>query len=197
MYRIIKILIHWTTPAFVKRKNIQLLFFNYVKTIIYAKSFATCYSEIRRRGNNMTIYDLTVKDENGQSYSMDKYKGKTLLIVNTATKCGFTPQFAELEEIYTEFKDQGLVVLGFPSNQFKQELETGKAAAEACRTTYGVTFPMHSLINVNGSDASPLFSLLKEEAPGLLGESIKWNFTKFLVDRNGKEIGRASCRERV
>lgn len=133
----------------------------------------------------MSIYDYDVTLENGESYSMSKYKGKTLLIVNTATKCGFAPQFEGLEDLYETFKDQDVVVLGFPSNQFKQELKDSQEAAEACRMTYGVTFPMHDINDVNGKKALPLFQYLTAEAPGALGDAIKWNFTKFLVDRNG------------
>lgn len=138
----------------------------------------------------MSIYDIEVVLENGEKYSLDKYKGKTLLIVNTASKCGFTGQFEDLQKLYEKYQDKGLVVLGFPSNQFKQELETGEEAAEACRATYGVTFPMHEIIKVNGKDAHPLFQLLTSEAEGVLGGKIKWNFTKFLIDKDGQVIKR-------
>lgn len=136
------------------------------------------------------LYDFQATLENGDTYSLNKYRGQPLVIVNTATKCGFTPQFKQLEELYQRYKDQGLVVLGFPSNQFKQELATGSEAAKACRTTYGVTFPMHSMTVVNGEHADPLFKFLKHEAPGVLGEAIKWNFCKFLVDRDGNVVER-------
>ncbi|AVI94038.1 glutathione peroxidase [Oenococcus oeni] len=138
----------------------------------------------------MSIYDYKATLENGESYKLDKYKGKIMVIVNTATKCGFAPQFEELEKIYKQFKDSGLVVLGFPSNQFKQELDSSQAAAEACRTTYGVTFPMHEINDVNGKDELPLFSYLKDNAPGAIGKSIKWNFTKFLVKQDGEVVKR-------
>ncbi|KRM13416.1 glutathione peroxidase [Paucilactobacillus suebicus] len=138
----------------------------------------------------MTIYDYEVTKENGETYSMDEYRGHPLVIVNTATKCGFAPQFKQLEEMYEKYKDQGLIVLGFPSNQFHQELEDGKAAAQACRMTYGVSFPMHELHDVNGDDALPLFNYLKDAAPGALGNAVKWNFTKFLVDRDGNVVKR-------
>jgi glutathione peroxidase len=138
----------------------------------------------------MSIYQIEVPQVNGETYKLEAYKGKLLLIVNTATKCGLAGQFDELEVLYKQYKDQGLVILGFPSNQFKQETSTGLAAAEACRLTYGVTFPMHDLVKVNGAEAHPLFKLLTEETKGILGKSVKWNFTKFLVDPEGNIIKR-------
>lgn len=138
----------------------------------------------------MSIYDFEVTLEDGSKYSLNKYKGRPMLIVNTATKCGFAPQFDGLEALYKKYQKAGLIVLGFPSNQFKQELADGHAAAEACRMKYGVNFPMHQLIKVNGQQTAPLFKYLKTEAPGELGKSIKWNFTKFLVDRNGHVVKR-------
>lgn len=138
----------------------------------------------------MSIYDYDVTLENGEKYSMAKYRGKTLIIVNTATKCGFAPQFKQLEAIYQDYKDKDVIVLGFPSNQFKQEVSDSSTAAEACRMTYGVNFPMHTIHDVNGHDALPLFDFLKREAPGTLGKAIKWNFTKFIVNRNGDVVQR-------
>ena len=138
----------------------------------------------------MSIYDFEVTLEDGSKYSLNKYKGRPMLIVNTATKCGFAPQFDGLEALYKKYQKAGLIVLGFPSNQFKQELADGHAAAEACRMKYGVSFPMHQLIKVNGQQRAPLCKYLKTEAPGELGKSIKWNFTKFLVDRNGHVVKR-------
>lgn len=138
----------------------------------------------------MSIYDFSVKLDNGDVYSLEKYQGKVLVIVNTATKCGLAPQFEALETLYQTYKEQGLMVLGFPSNQFKQELATSEEAAAACRLTYGVSFPMHELIAVNGAETASLFDYLKSEAPGTLGQAIKWNFTKFLVDREGRVIER-------
>ena len=140
----------------------------------------------------MTIYDLTVTDSTGDAYQLDRYKGKVMLIANTATKCGLAGQFDDLEALYKKYDHQGLVVLGFPSNQFKQETGTGSDAAEACRLSYGVSFPMHDLVKLNGDDAHPLFKLLTEETKGMLGKSVKWNFTKFLVDRDGNIIKRYS-----
>lgn len=138
----------------------------------------------------MSIYDVEVTLENGETYQLDRYKGKTLLIVNTATKCGLTPQFDDLQTLHEKYNEQGLVVLGFPSNQFKQEVATANQAAEACRLSYGVTFPMHEIVKVNGEDAHPLFKQLTEATKGLLGKSVKWNFTKFLVDKEGNIIKR-------
>lgn len=138
----------------------------------------------------MSIYNINVKLENGAEYSLERYKGKVLLIVNTATKCGFTPQFEELEELYKKYQQDGFVVLGFPSNQFLQELATAKEAAEQCRLSYGVTFPMHEMIKVNGKEAHPLFKYLSSQANGFVGKSIKWNFTKFLIDQDGVVVNR-------
>lgn len=138
----------------------------------------------------MKVYDFEIKDEKGVPFSLKRYEGKVLLIVNTATKCGLAGQFNELEELYKKYHDQGLEVLGFPSDQFKQELSSGNEAAQACRLTYGVTFPMHELVKVNGENAHPLFAYLTEETKGILGKKVKWNFTKFLVDRNGNVVKR-------
>lgn len=138
----------------------------------------------------MNIYDIPVKTEKGEQYELDRYKGQVMMIVNTASKCGFTNQFTELEELYDKYKEEGFIVLGFPSDQFKQELSSGEEAAEFCRLDYGVTFPMHEMVKVNGSEAHPLFKHLSSEAKGLLGQSVKWNFTKFLVDRDGNVIKR-------
>ena len=138
----------------------------------------------------MNIYDIPVKTEKGEQYELDRYKGQVMMIVNTASKCGFTNQFSQLEELYEKYKEEGFVVLGFPSDQFKQELSSSEDAAEFCRLDYGVTFPMHEMIKVNGAEAHPLFKHLSSEAKGLLGQSVKWNFTKFLVDRDGNVIKR-------
>ena len=138
----------------------------------------------------MNIYDIPVKTEKGDSYNLERYKGQVMMIVNTASKCGFTNQFTQLEELYEKHKEEGFVVLGFPSDQFKQELTSGKEAAEFCRIDYGVTFPMHEMIKVNGSEAHPLFKHLTSEKRGFLGQAVKWNFTKFLVDRDGNVVKR-------
>src|SRR5690625_2888354 len=132
----------------------------------------------------MSIYDIEVVLEDGEKYTLDRYKGKVLLIVNTASKCGFTGQFEELQKLHEKYQDQGLIILGFPSNQFKQEVDTASEAATVCRQTYGVSFPMHELVQVNGSDAHPLFKFLTKEARGIIGKKVKWNFTKFLINKN-------------
>ena len=139
-----------------------------------------------------SIYDFSAKDIDGNEQKLDAYRGKTLLIVNVASKCGFTPQYEGLEALYRTFKGQGLVVLGFPCDQFGHQ-EPGDEAEirNFCSLNYDVTFPMFAKIDVNGSNAHPLYKYLKHEAKGLLGsEAIKWNFTKFLVDRDGKVVKR-------
>lgn len=146
-------------------------------------------------GDNMkTIYDFDVKTIDGKSINMSEYKNKVLLIVNVASKCGFTPQYEGLENLYEKYKSKDFVVLGFPSNQFmNQEPGTNEEIKEFCSLTYDVKFPMFSKIDVNGDDTEPLYKYLKEKASGVLGtEAIKWNFTKFLVDKNGKVIERYS-----
>ncbi|RDX35380.1 glutathione peroxidase [Arcobacter sp. HD9-500m-PIT-SAG03] len=142
----------------------------------------------------MNIYDYNVKDINGQEISMSKYKGKVLLIVNVASKCGFTPQYEGLESLYKEYKNEDFEVLGFPSNDFlSQEPGSNEEIKSFCQLTYGVNFNMFSKINVNGKNTDPLFQHLKEAARGILGTTmIKWNFTKFLVDQNGKVLNRYS-----
>ena len=140
----------------------------------------------------MAFYDLSAPLPGGGTQPMADYKGKVLLIVNTASKCGFTPQYEGLEELYRDYKDRGLEILAFPCNQFGAQ-EPGDAAeiANFCSLTYDVSFPLMAKIDVIGSDADPIFKHLKKEAPGLLGStSIKWNFTKFLVDRSGKTVER-------
>lgn len=139
-----------------------------------------------------SIYDFTVDDIEGKPVKLGKYRGKVLVIVNTASKCGFTPQYKGLEELYARLHGRGLEILGFPCNQFGgQEPGTDAEIAQFCELHYAVTFPMFAKIDVNGSDAAPLYRFLKAEAPGLLGsEAIKWNFTKFLVSRDGEHIER-------
>jgi glutathione peroxidase len=139
-----------------------------------------------------SVYDFEVNRLNGDSAKLSEYRGKALLIVNTASKCGFTPQYSGLEELYGKFQARGLEILGFPCNQFgKQEPGGSEEIAEFCSVNYGVTFPMFEKIDVNGKNAHPLYQHLKSAAPGLLGsEPIKWNFTKFLVNREGKVVER-------
>lgn len=139
----------------------------------------------------MKLYDFKVNKLNGQEVSMEDYKGKVLLIVNTASKCGLTPQFEGLESLYKEYKDRGFEVLGFPCNQFaNQEKGSSIEIHEFCQLNYGVSFTMFEKINVNGGDAHPLYKYLKSEAKGILTKDIKWNFTKFLIDSNGKIVKR-------
>ncbi len=139
-----------------------------------------------------TIYDFECKTNDGKSKSLGDYRGKVMLIVNTASKCGLTPQFEGLEELHEKYADKGLAVLGFPCNQFGgQDPGTDAEILNFCQLKYDVKFQMFSKIEVNGGSAHPLYQFLKKEAPGLLGsEGIKWNFTKFLVDRDGKVLER-------
>ncbi|MBB3585947.1 MULTISPECIES: glutathione peroxidase [Sphingomonas] len=140
----------------------------------------------------MTITDFTVKAANGTPASLAAYAGKVLLIVNTASKCGFTPQYEGLEALHRDYADRGFEVLAFPCNQFGAQ-EPGDAAeiANFCTLTYDVTFPVFAKVDVNGGEADPLFDRLKSDAPGVLGsKAIKWNFTKFLIDRAGKVVDR-------
>lgn len=138
----------------------------------------------------MSIYDFEVTKADGTTYSLNDYQGKVLLIVNTASKCGLAPQFEGLEDLYQTYKEQGFTVLGFPSNQFKQELADSEKAEEFCRLDYGVTFPMHQLVSLKGEAIDPLFNYLITEVPGSVGKGIKWNFTKFLINREGNVIQR-------
>jgi glutathione peroxidase len=138
------------------------------------------------------VYDFTANSLDGKPVSLRDYSGKVLLIVNTASKCGFTPQYEGLEALYQKYRDRGLEVLGFPCNQFgAQEPGSAEEIGSFCQKNYGVSFPMFEKIDVNGETAHPLYRWLKSSAKGLLGsEAIKWNFTKFLIDRNGNVIDR-------
>lgn len=135
-----------------------------------------------------TVYDFNADGLDGKPVDLKQYQGKVLLIVNTASNCGFTPQYKGLEAVYRQFKDKGVVVLGFPCNQFgAQEPGSADEIGAFCERNYGVTFPLFGKIEVNGTNAHPLYKHLKSEAPGLMGtEAIKWNFTKFLVGKDGK-----------
>ncbi|WP_079478818.1 glutathione peroxidase [Halobacillus salinus] len=138
-----------------------------------------------------TVYDFTVDKTNGDQQSLADYKGKALIIVNTASKCGLKGQFQELQDLYEKYKDEGLEILGFPSSQFNnQEFEDIDQTTEFCQLNYGVSFPMFAKIDVNGAKEDPLFTHLKAEKKGLLASDIKWNFTKFLIDRDGNVIKR-------
>ena len=139
----------------------------------------------------MRFYDFKARKMNGQEVRMDNYQGKVVLVVNTASKCGLTPQFQGLEELYQEYKNQGLEILGFPCNQFaNQDKVSNEEIHEFCQLNYGVTFTMFEKIEVNGENAHPLYKFLRKEAKGLFGNKIKWNFTKFLIDSQGNIIKR-------
>ena len=140
---------------------------------------------------NMSIYDFTVKDSKGNDVPLSNYKGKVLLIVNTATACGFTPQYKDLQDLYLKYKDQGFEILDFPCNQFgKQAPGTNEEITSFCEMKYKTTFTTFAKIDVNGENADPLYKYLKENSKGFLGDSIKWNFTKFLIDRAGNIVDR-------
>ena len=139
----------------------------------------------------MSIYDFYVKDSGGRDVSLKDYKGKVLLIVNTASKCGFTPQYQGLQRLYEKYGKDKFEILAFPCNQFANQ-EPGSSAeiSSFCSLNYGVTFPVLQKVDVNGKNAAPLFEYLKEASPGILGKAIKWNFTKFLVDSEGNIVDR-------
>ena len=140
-----------------------------------------------------SIYNYKALDNRGNEVDFKQFEGKVLLIVNTASKCGFTPQYDGLEALYQKYKDRGLVVIGFPCDQFAhQEPGSNEEIAEFCRINHGVTFPLMAKVEVNGENAHPIYKYLKSEAKGTFGNAIKWNFTKFLVSRNGLRIKRFS-----
>ena len=139
----------------------------------------------------MSIYEYSARTISGQEQSLSDFSGKVMLIVNTASKCGFTPQYAGLETLYKDLQEQGLVVLGFPCDQFAhQEPGNEEEIRNFCSLNYDVSFPLYAKIKVNGPEAHPLYVFLKSQQKGLLGAAIKWNFTKFLVDRQGEVVGR-------
>ena len=146
----------------------------------------------------MALYDFSARTLDGQEHSLSDYRGKVLLIVNTASKCGFTPQFEGLQALYDELGGDGLEILGFPCNQFgHQEPGDAEQIGAFCEKNYGVSFPMFEKIEVNGDGAHPLYKFLKAEAPGLFGTgAIKWNFTKFLVDRDGRVVRRYGSKDK-
>lgn len=139
----------------------------------------------------MSIYQFQAETIDGQQLSIEQYKGKVLVIVNTASKCGFTPQYEELQRLYETYKEEGLEILGFPSNQFMhQEPGSSLDIHQFCKKNYGVSFPLFNKINVRGKKAHPLFQYLTNQAPGILTASIKWNFTKFLIAKDGHVVKR-------
>ncbi len=138
-----------------------------------------------------TFYQFSARSLQGKEIGMETYRGKTVLVVNTASECGFTPQFEGLEKLYEKYRDRDFVILGFPCNQFgNQEPGDEKSIAEGCVVNYGVTFQMFSKVDVNGENAHPLFKYLKRELRGILGSSIRWNFTKFLISSDGRPLKR-------
>lgn len=140
-----------------------------------------------------SFYQFKATSLQGKEISMEEYKGKTVLVVNTASKCGLSPQFEGLEALNQKYKDKGLVILGFPCNQFgNQEPGDEKSISEGCVINYGVSFQMFSKVDVNGDNAHPIYKYLKKQLSGFLGSRIKWNFTKFLIDSNGKPVKRFS-----
>lgn len=142
---------------------------------------------------NNGFYNLSAKSLTGNEVSMKEYEGKVVIVVNTASKCGLTYQYAGLEKLYQKYKDQGLVILGFPCNQFaNQEPGDSKSIQQGCLINYGVTFPMFEKVDVNGENAHPIFTYLKNSVFALFGKKIKWNFTKFIIDKNGNPIKRFS-----
>lgn len=142
--------------------------------------------------SSSNLYDISVQTINGEKQQISAYKGKVLLVVNVASKCGFTNQYEGLEKVYRQYKDKGVEVLGFPCNQFgSQEPGSEEDIKKFCQLTYDVSFPMFAKVDVNGDQAHPLFQHLKKQAPGILGtENIKWNFTKFLIDKEGNVVKR-------
>ena len=151
----------------------------------------TTFTAAAQNQDEMTIYDFKATANNGKEVDFAQFEGKVLMIVNTASKCGFTPQYDGLEELYKKYKDQGLVVIGFPCDQFAhQEPGSDEEIAEFCRLNPGVTFPLMSKIEVNGENAHPIYKYLKDAAKGTLGSAIKWNFTKFLISRDGSSVKR-------
>ena len=162
-----------------------------VIAIIIMSIFPFFATSAKEKVQTEKFYNFSVKSLEGKQISMSQYKGKVVLVVNVASKCGFTPQYEGLEKLYKNFQDKGLVILGFPCNQFAgQEPGTAQEISKFCTLNYGVTFPMFSKIEVNGGNAHPLYKYLKNVLPGTLGNEIKWNFTKFLLDRNGNPIKR-------
>lgn len=153
-----------------------------ITVLLAASGYAKSQQE-----KTMKFYNLTAKDIDGKSVKMDRFQGKVILVVNTASKCGFTGQFKDLEKLYKKYKEKGLVILGFPCNQFmNQDPGSNKEIMSFCKLNYGVTFPMFSKIKVNGDETHPIYKYLKQHSTGFMGtEFIKWNFTKFLIDRKG------------
>jgi glutathione peroxidase len=162
------------------------------KIVKLCVSFLAVFSlNAQEKNSNQSFYQFKANTLQGKEISMKDFEGKVVLIVNTASKCGFTPQYEGLETLYKKYSDKGLVILGFPCNQFmSQEPGNSEEIAKFCTLKYDVTFPMFAKIEVNGDNAHPLYKYLKNNLGGTLGNEIKWNFTKFLIDRNGKPVKR-------
>lgn len=177
-------------------KRLIRLFFQPVLILWALWSTGALYYLLNRKKQkdaSQDIYSFEAKTLSGKAISLEQYRGKTIVIVNTASKCGLTPQYEGLEKMYQEYKDKGLVILGFPCNQFgSQEKGNSEEISEFCQVNYGVSFPMFEKIEVNGANAHPLYQYLKRQLPGnlILGSRIKWNFTKFVIDKKGKPIKR-------
>lgn len=171
---------------------VRNLKFNVFLLLVVIYGIFPNYSKAEDNVSASSVYDFKVKDINGKEISLSDYKGKVLLIVNVASNCGYTKQYSGLQKLYNTYKDKGLVVLGFPCNQFgAQEPGTEKEIKTFCESNYNVSFPMFSKIDVNGDDAAPLYKYLKSNAKGTLGtQPIKWNFAKFLVNKKGKVVDR-------
>lgn len=180
---------------------------NLIIIVIMALAIAGC-SSVKKNGESeknanqvalnsttQTFYDFSALNMQGKEIKLSDYKGKIVLVVNTASKCGFTPQFADLEELYKKYSSRGFVVLGFPSNQFaNQDPGSNEEILEFCQANYGVTFPMFEKIDVNGENAHPVYTYLKNSVPNAEPEKIKWNFTKFLIGKDGKTLKRYESR---
>ncbi|MEZ7866884.1 MAG: glutathione peroxidase [Paludibacteraceae bacterium] len=180
---------------------------NLIIIVIMALAIAGC-SSVKKNGESeknanqvalnsttQTFYDFSALNMQGKEIKLSDYKGKIVLVVNTASKCGFTPQFAGLEELYKKYSSRGFVVLGFPSNQFaNQDPGSNEEILEFCQANYGVTFPMFEKIDVNGENAHPVYTYLKNSVPNAEPEKIKWNFTKFLIGKDGKTLKRYESR---
>ena len=180
---------------------------NLIIIVIMALAIAGC-SSVKKNGESeknanqvalnsttQTFYDFSALNMQGKEIKLSDYKGKIVLVVNTASKCGFTPQFADLEELYKKYSSRGFVVLGFPSNQFaNQDPGSNDEILEFCQANYGVTFPMFEKIDVNGENAHPVYTYLKNSVPNAEPEKIKWNFTKFLIGKDGKTLKRYESR---
>lgn len=173
--------------------NIGLYKMLYRFAILVAFTFLTFSEVLLSMDDKMvnTIYEFSVKSIDGLNKQLIEYRGKVILIVNVASKCGFTPQYRGLEALYEKYKSRGFVILGFPCNQFgNQEPASNYGIKDFCIVNYGVTFPMFSKVEVNGENATPLYKFLTKNVRGIISDAIKWNFTKFLVDRNGKPVKR-------